>query len=66
MTEVEPKDVNPDDYLGTDLGYDMPVDADKEASSVEGAKSAETGREKHTYSPDDFSQGGAGIRVRGG
>ena len=66
MAKVQPKDVNPDDYLDTELGYDMPIDAGKEASSAEDAKSAEVRRETHTYNPDDFSEAELGYEYEAG
>ena len=31
MAGTQQPDINPDDYLDTELGYDMPVDKDTEA-----------------------------------
>ncbi len=64
MAGTQQPNINPDDYLDTELGYDMPVGNEKEASSAEEEEVAR--EESHAYNPDDFSQGELGYEYEAG
>ncbi|MFC1998502.1 hypothetical protein ACFLVR_02530 [Chloroflexota bacterium] len=69
MAKVRRLDINPDDYLDTELGYDMPVKTkgSTKAEPVDDMKGMLRRRKSTTdYNPDDFSETELGYEYEAG
>ena len=63
MAKTPQSNINPDDYLDTELGYDMPVGTKAEPAAVEKSVSK---KQPDVYNPDDYSEVELGYEYEAG
>ena len=64
MAKEARPDINPDDYLDTELGYDMPVSTKAVPATAE--KSVLKKKRPDVYNPDDFLEVELGYEYEAG
>ena len=64
MAKESRPDINPDDYLDTELGYDMPVGTKAKPAAAE--KGVSKKKQADVYNPDDYSEVELGYEYEAG
>jgi len=64
MATTPQSNINPDDYLDTELGYDMPVGTKAVPAAAE--KSMPQKKKADVYNPDDYSEVELGYEYEAG